>query len=87
MRVLDRWEGKLTWPLFCGEVAKVLQVDTVSRHTLMRYEAIKLKFWRVFSAQLFVSTCDFGQKWPICFDLVGTRRVIVQLTMPLIWYI
>ena len=44
MRVLDRWEGKLTWPLFCARVAEVLQVDSVSRHTLMRYEAIQYRF-------------------------------------------
>ena len=44
MRVLDRWEGKLTWPLFCVRVARALHVDTVSRHTLMRYEAIQHRF-------------------------------------------
>lgn len=44
MRVLDRWEGKLTWPLFCEQLAKVLQVESVSRHTLMRYEAIQHRF-------------------------------------------
>ena len=44
MRVLDRWEGKLTWPRFCDEVARVLQVDAVSRHTLMRYEGIRHRF-------------------------------------------
>ena len=44
MRVLDRWEGRLTWPLFCAKVAKVLHVETVSRHTLMRYEGIQHRF-------------------------------------------
>ena len=44
MRVLDRWEGKLTWPLFCARVAEVLQVDSVCRHTLLRYEAIQYRF-------------------------------------------
>ena len=44
MRVLDRWEGKLTWPLYCSRVASVLQVDSVSRHTLMRYEGIQHRF-------------------------------------------
>ena len=44
MRVLDRWEGKITWPLFCARVAQVLQVDSVSRHTLMRYDAIQHRF-------------------------------------------
>lgn len=44
MRVLDRWEGKLTWPLFCNRVAQVLQLQTVSRHTLMRYKSIQHRF-------------------------------------------
>ena len=44
MRVLDRWEGKLTWPLFCDRVAQVLQLDAVSRHTLMRYKGIQHRF-------------------------------------------
>ena len=44
MRVLDRWEGKLTWPLFCDRIAQVLQVKAVSRHTLMRYEGIQHRF-------------------------------------------
>ena len=44
MRELDRWEGKLTWPLFCARVAKVLQVDSVSRHTLLRYDGIRHRF-------------------------------------------
>ena len=44
MRVLDRWEGKLTWPLFCARIAQVLQVDSISRHTLMRYESIQHRF-------------------------------------------
>ena len=42
--VLDRWEGKLTWPLFCAKVAKVLHVEAVSRHTLMRYKGIQHRF-------------------------------------------
>lgn len=41
MRELDRWEGKLTWPLFCERIAKVLGVDAVSRHTTYLYPAIK----------------------------------------------
>ena len=44
LRELDRWEGKLTWPLFCARVAKVLQLDAVSRHTLIRYETIQHRF-------------------------------------------
>ena len=44
MRVLDRWEGRLTWPLFCAQVAKILHVGSVSRHTLLRYEGINHRF-------------------------------------------
>ena len=44
MRELDRWEGTLTWPLFCERVAKVLNVPSISRHTLYLYPAIKERF-------------------------------------------
>lgn len=44
MRELDRWEGKLTWPLFCERVAKVLGVASVSKHTMYLYPAIKERF-------------------------------------------
>lgn len=44
LRELDRWEGKLTWPLFCERVAKVLGVDSISRHTMYHYPAIKERF-------------------------------------------
>ncbi len=44
LRELDRWEGKLTWPLFCDRVAKVLDVPSVSRHTMYLYPAIKERF-------------------------------------------
>ena len=44
MRVLDRWEGKLTWPLFCAQVARAVRVEAVSRRTLMRYESIRHRF-------------------------------------------
>lgn len=44
MRELDRWEGRLTWPLFCERVAKVLGVDSVSKHTMYLYPAIKDRF-------------------------------------------
>lgn len=46
MRELDRWEGKLTWPLFCDRVAKVLGVASVSKHTMYLYPAIKERFQR-----------------------------------------
>lgn len=44
MRELDRWEGKLTWPLFCERVAKVLGVTSISKHTMYLYPAIKERF-------------------------------------------
>jgi len=44
MRELDRWEGKLTWPLFCDRVAKVLGVVSISKHTMYLYPAIKERF-------------------------------------------
>lgn len=44
LRELDRWEGKLTWPLFCERVAKVLGVDSISKHTMYQYPAIKQAF-------------------------------------------
>lgn len=44
MRELDRWEGKLTWPLFCERVAKMLNVASISKHTMYLYPAIKERF-------------------------------------------
>jgi len=44
MRELDRWEGKLTWPLFCKRVAKVLDIGSMSKHTMYLYPAIKARF-------------------------------------------
>ena len=44
MRELDRWEGKLTWPLFCDHVAKVLGVPSISKHTMYLYPVIKERF-------------------------------------------
>jgi len=44
MRELDRWDGKLTWPLFCERVAKVLNIDSVSKHTMYLYPTIKERF-------------------------------------------
>ena len=46
LRELDRWEGKLTWPLFCERVAKVLGVPSVSKHTMYLYPAITENFQR-----------------------------------------
>ncbi len=44
LRELDRWEGNLTWTLFCDRVAKVLGVDSVSKHTMYLYPTIKERF-------------------------------------------
>lgn len=44
LRELDRWEGKLTWPLFCARVAKLLGVESISKHTMYQYPAIKQAF-------------------------------------------
>jgi hypothetical protein len=46
LRELDRWEGKLTWPLFCARVAKVIGVESVSKHTMYLYPTIKEGFQR-----------------------------------------
>lgn len=44
LRELDRWNGKLTWPLFCQHIAKVLGVESVSRHTMYQYPAVVERF-------------------------------------------
>jgi len=44
LRELDRWEGKITWTLFCDRVAEVLNVPSVSKHTMYLYPAIKERF-------------------------------------------
>lgn len=44
LRELDRWSGKLTWSLFCGHVAKILGVESVSRHTMYLYPAVVERF-------------------------------------------
>ncbi len=44
MRELDRWEGRLTWPLFCERIAAILGVGSVSKHTMYLYPAIKERF-------------------------------------------
>jgi len=41
---LDKWQGKLSWSLFCERVAIALGVNSVTRHTLLQYEVIKKAF-------------------------------------------
>lgn len=44
---IDRWRGKLTWDLLRERLAEVLQVKSVSRHTLLNYPEIVDAFnWR-----------------------------------------
>ena len=74
MRVLDRWEGKLTWPIFCAEVARVLGVDSVSRHTLVRYDAIQHRF-RVRQQEL----RDAAEREPRDYALEAAKRRIGDL--------
>lgn len=44
LRELDRWEGDLTWSLFCERAAEVLGVGSISKHTMYLYPAIKDRF-------------------------------------------
>lgn len=46
LRVLDHWEGKLTWDKYCQQVALVLGMDSVSRHALLNYPTIKESYAR-----------------------------------------
>ena len=80
MRVLDRWEGKLTWPLFCTKVARVLGVDAVSRHTLMRYEAIQHRF-KVRQQEL----RDATEQEPRDYALEAAKRRICDLEAQVRW--
>lgn len=45
LHALDKWQGKLTWKLYCEKLADVLGVEGgISRHTLIRYPEIKEAF-------------------------------------------
>tara|TARA_B100002003_G_C14047933_1_gene504763 strand:- start:320 stop:727 length:408 start_codon:yes stop_codon:yes gene_type:complete len=44
LRELDRWQGKLTWPLFCEHMAIVLGISSISKHTMYQYPVIKSAF-------------------------------------------
>ena len=37
---LDKWKGKLTWKTFAAQLATVLGVENISRHTLLSYPAL-----------------------------------------------
>ena len=72
LRELDRWEGKLTWPLFCERVAKVLGVPSVSKHTMYLYPAITAHF-----QQRKQDLREQGSLVPTDYTLeVATRRIV-----------
>lgn len=41
---LDKWQGKISWDLFCKRVAKVLGEEKISRQTLLDYDVIKFAY-------------------------------------------
>jgi len=74
MRELDRWDGKLTWPLFCERVAAVLGVGSVSKHTMYLYPAIKERF-----QQRQKDLREVKQTLPRDFTLEAATRRIADL--------
>ena len=74
LRELDRWEGKLTWPLFCERVAKVLGVPSVSKHTMYLYPTIKEQFQQ--RKDFLRAQCD---SLPVDFTLDTAARRIADL--------
>lgn len=45
IKIIDTWKGKLTWDLLCKRVTRELDLDeVVTRHTLLRYDEIKIAF-------------------------------------------
>ncbi|MEW6990480.1 hypothetical protein AADZ91_07290 [Colwelliaceae bacterium 6441] len=44
VHLIDTWKGKLTWPLLCKEVIKMLELDSVTRQALSSYEIIQKAF-------------------------------------------
>lgn len=44
VHLIDTWKGKLTWPLLCKEVIKILELDSVTRQALSSYEIIQKAF-------------------------------------------
>lgn len=74
LRELDRWEGKLTWPLFCERVAKVLGVPSVSKHTMYLYPTIKERF-----KQRKIDLREQADLVPVDFTLDSAVRRIADL--------
>ena len=45
LNIISGWQGKLSWSLLCERVTKELGLEnTISRHTLLAYEDIKIAF-------------------------------------------
>ncbi len=45
LNIISGWQGKLSWSLLCERVTKELGLGkTISRHTLLAYEDIKIAF-------------------------------------------
>lgn len=74
LRELDRWEGKLTWTLFCARVAAVLGVGSVSKHTMYLYPTIKERF-----QQRQRDLRDVKDALPRDFTLTAAIRRIAEL--------
>ena len=74
LRELDRWEGKLTWPLFCERVARVLDVASVSKHTMYLYPSIKERF-----QQRQKDLREASDALPMDFTLEAANRRIAEL--------
>lgn len=74
LRELNRWEGKLTWPLFCERVARVLDVASVSKHTMYLYPSIKERF-----QQRQKDLREASDALPMDFTLEAANRRIAEL--------
>lgn len=44
LKIIDTWEGKLTWALLCEKVASALGTEKVERQSLAAYEAIQKSY-------------------------------------------
>lgn len=41
LKLIDTWEGKLTWTLLCNKIASALGIDKIERQSLAAYETIQ----------------------------------------------